>query len=134
MGRIILKSYAIVFSALAVWSLASAAFVLKQLHAQDGAVTSPSKVERQNRAPVSREILRVKLPKPVEIKLKNGLTVLIIEDRRAPFVSMQLHIGGAGALFEPAGMAGLANTTAQMLRRHPSTRLSFGHGRIAPDS
>ena len=65
---------------------------------------------------MARDILQVKLPKPVEAKLKNGLTVLIVEDRRAPYISMQLHIGGAGALFEPAGMAGLASITAQMLR------------------
>ncbi len=61
----------------------------------------PSKVERKNRAPVSRDILRVKLPKPIEATLKNGLTVLILEDRRAPYVNVQLHVGGAGALFEP---------------------------------
>ena len=125
MSRIIRKSYAIGFISLAVWSFGSTAFVLKQLYAQDGAVTPPSKVERKNRAPVSREILQVKLPKPVETKLKNGLTVLIIEDRRAPFVSMQLYIGGAGALFEPAGMAGLANSTAQMLREGTRTRTSI---------
>lgn len=94
------------------------------LLAQDTAV-SPSKVERKDRAPVSREILQVKLPKPVEAKLKNGLTVLILEDRRAPYISMQLHIGGAGPLLEPAGMAGLASTTAQMLREGTSTKTSL---------
>ena len=94
------------------------------LLAQDAAV-SPSKVERKYRAPASREILQVKLPKPVEAKLKNGLTVLIVEDRRAPYISMQLHIGGAGALFEPAGMAGLASITAQMLREGTSTKTSL---------
>jgi predicted Zn-dependent peptidase len=94
------------------------------LLAQDAAIP-PSKVERKSRAPVSREILQVKLPKPVEAKLKNGLTVLIVEDRRAPYISMQLHIGGAGALFEPAGMAGLASITAQMLREGTSTKTSL---------
>src|SRR5258705_11263858 len=94
------------------------------LFAQDAAV-SPSKVERKYRAPVSRDILPVNVPKPVEAKLKNGLTVLIVEDRRAPYISMQLHIGGAGALFEPAGMAGLASITAQMLREGTSTKTSL---------
>ena len=74
---------------------------------------------------MSREILPIKLPKPIEAKLKNGLTVLILEDNRAPFINMQLHIGGAGALFEPAAMAGLANTTAQMLREGTQTRTSL---------
>lgn len=92
---------------------------------QEGESPPTSKVERKNRAPVSEEIIRVKLPRPVEAKLKNGLTVLILEDHRAPFISVQLHIEGAGALFEPREMAGLANTTAQMLREGTVTRTSI---------
>ncbi len=70
-------------------------------------------------------MLRVKIPKPTEAKLKNGLTVLILEDRRSPSVTVQLDIGGAGALFEPPDMAGLANTTAQMLREGTQSRTSI---------
>ena len=94
------------------------------LHSQEGASPSLSKVERKNKAPASQEILRIKLPKPVEAKLKNGLTVLILEDHRAPYINVQLHIGGAGALFEPADRAGLANATAQMLREGTKSRTS----------
>ena len=90
--------------------------LIKPLQAQDSIATPQSKVERKDRAPVSREILRVKLPKPIEAKLSNGLIVLILEDHRAPFINLQLHIERAGALFEPSSMAGLANATAQMLR------------------
>ena len=86
------------------------------LKAQESIETPASKVERKNKAPLSREVLRVKLPKPVEAKLENGLTVLILEDHRTPSVFVQLHIGGAGALLEPSNMTGLANVTAQMLR------------------
>jgi zinc protease len=93
------------------------------LHSQE-VVTPPSQVERKNKAPVSRDILRVKLPKPVEATLKNGLTVLILEDRRAPYVTMQLYIGGSGALFEPVGSAGLANATAAMLSEGTKSRTS----------
>jgi zinc protease len=93
--------------------------------AQDSIATPLSQVERKNRAPVSREILRVKIPRPIEAKLKNGLTVLIIEDRRAPYINMQLYIGGAGALFEPENLSGLASTTAQMLREGTRTRNSL---------
>lgn len=75
-----------------------------------------SKVERKNRAPVSKEILRVKLPKPVRAKLANGLTVLILEDHRLPTVTAQMQIQGAGPLYEPADQPGLANVAAQMLR------------------
>src|SRR5574342_246052 len=80
------------------WSLAT---IAPLLYAQESVSMPPSKIELKNRAPVSREILRVKLPKPAEFKLKNGLTVLILEDQRAPYVNVQLYIGGAGALFEP---------------------------------
>src|SRR5918997_4114697 len=64
--------------------------------------TSRSKVERKNRAPVSKDVLRVKLPRAVEATLDNGLTVLVIEDRRFPVVSLRLNVSGAGPLFEPA--------------------------------
>ena len=93
------------------------------LHGQES-VAPPSKVERKNKAPVSREILRVKLPRPVEAKLKNGLTVLILEDKRAPYVNLQLYLSGAGALFEPNEMAGLANATAVMLTEGTQSRSS----------
>jgi zinc protease len=109
------------------WCLALLVFVAvtapHALQSQEPAGT-PSKIERKNRAPVSRQILRVKLPRPIEARLKNGLTVLILEDHRAPYINLQLHIGGAGALFEPADSAGLANTTAAMLREGTTTRNS----------
>jgi len=109
----------------AVVALATSLTLAAPVRGQDGAATPPSKVERKNRAPVARDILSVKLPRPVEAKLKNGLTVLIIEDRRAPFVSVQLQIGGAGGLFEPAAMTGLAGVTAQMLREGTKSKTSI---------
>lgn len=83
-----------------------------------------SKIERKNRAPLSKEVLKVKLPRPVEAKLDNGLTILILEDHRFPTVNVQFAINGAGALYEPANMPGLANATAQMLREGTKTRSS----------
>jgi zinc protease len=83
-----------------------------------------SKIERKNRAPVSKEILRVKLPRPVEAKLDNGLTLLIMEDHRFPTVTLQLLISGAGGLYDPKDMPGLAGLTAEMLREGTKTRTS----------
>lgn len=115
-----------VFSRKLAWFVFAGIVLLPpRLDAQESLGTPPGRVERKNRAPVSREILRVKIPRPVEAKLKNGLTVLIIEDRRAPYINMQLYIGGAGALFEPANQAGLATTTAQMLREGTKSRNSL---------
>jgi zinc protease len=83
-----------------------------------------SKVERKNKAPVSKEVLRVKLPKPVELKLDDGLTVLVLEDHRLPTVTVRLLIEGAGALNDPADLPGLANLTAAMLKEGTTTRSS----------
>jgi predicted Zn-dependent peptidase len=90
---------------------------------QEGA-TPLSKVERKNKAPVSKTVLQVKIPKPVETKLKNGLAVLIVEDHRFPAVQAELRLRGAGALFEPPGSPGLAGATAEMLREGTKTRTS----------
>jgi predicted Zn-dependent peptidase len=83
-----------------------------------------SKVERKNKAPISPDILRVTIPKPVRTTLKNGVRVLILEDHRFPTVSVELHITGAGALFEPLDLPGLADITAQMLREGTKGRTS----------
>src|SRR6516162_2861195 len=90
----------------------------------DSKAVSASKVERKNRAPVSKEILKVRLPKPYETKLPNGLTVLILEDHRFPLVAVDFTFQGAGALWEPADQHGLANVTAQMLREGTPSRNS----------
>lgn len=75
----------------------------------------PSKVQRLNRAPVSSEVLKVKLPHPAEIELPNGLTVLILEQHRLPTVYASLWIK-SGALSDPKDMPGLASFTADLLR------------------
>jgi zinc protease len=91
---------------------------------QDSLNASPSKVERKNKAPVSNETIHVRLPKPVETTLANGLTVLILEDHRLPYVLAEWHLRGAGALFEPENFSGLASATAQMLREGTDQRTS----------
>lgn len=95
-----------------------------RLLAQEAAATPLSKVERKNKAPVSNEILGVKLKRPIERKLSNGVTVLILEDHRFPIVTTEFHIRGAGALFEPEKLKGLAGVTAEMLREGTATRTS----------
>ena len=53
------------------------------------------------------------LPKPIQISLANGLTVLLHQDRELPLVSFRLLIPGAGSAYETAD--GLADLTAQLL-------------------
>jgi len=103
----------------AVSVLTAAAFA--QAPANDKAVPA-SKVERKRKAPVSSDVLQVKLPKPVEFKLDNGLTVLVLEDHKLPLVTLRLTILGAGALNDPPDMPGLANMTAAILREGTASR------------
>jgi len=90
----------------------------------DSKAMDVSKVERKNLAPVSKEILKVKLPRPVEATLANGVTVLILEDHRFPTITVDFTIDGAGALWDPPSEHGLAGATAQMLREGTVTRNS----------
>jgi predicted Zn-dependent peptidase len=92
--------------------------------AQEEHSTDLSKVERKNRAPVSKDILKVTLPRATEAVLSNGLTVLIMENHKLPMISMQLNISGAGPIFEPSNSPGTANVTAQMLMQGTKTRTS----------
>jgi predicted Zn-dependent peptidase len=84
----------------------------------------PSQVERKNRAPVSKDLIKVKFPRPFETKLPNGVTVLILEDHRLPTINVSTYIAGAGGLYEPEDQRGLATITAAMLREGTKTRSS----------
>lgn len=83
-----------------------------------------SKVERLNRAPVSKEILKVTLPRPVETVLSNGIHLMILEDHRFPLVTVQFDINGAGPLYEPPNLPGLAGVTASLLDEGTKTLTS----------
>lgn len=63
----------------------------------------------------------VKVPAVKETKLKNGLTVAVVEKHSSPIVTVQLLVrAGAGA--EGIEKAGLANITADMLTKGTKTR------------
>jgi zinc protease len=83
----------------------------------------PTKVERLNKAPVNNEILKVKLPHPVESTLPNGLTILVLEQHRLPTVYFGLWIR-SGALSDPKDAPGLASFTADLLRDGTAKRTS----------
>ncbi len=90
--------------------------------AQDKA-TPLSKIERLNRAPVNKEILRVQLPRPTVAKLPNGLTVILVEDHKLPTVAFTMWIT-PGQLGDPGELPGLASFTADMLRQGTERRTS----------
>ena len=87
-------------------------------------VPSTTKMVLKGRAPVSSEILKVKLPRPKEADLPNGLHLMVLEDRRLPQVTFQILIPGAGGYFDPAGKLGLASYTAALMIEGTKSRTS----------
>jgi predicted Zn-dependent peptidase len=71
---------------------------------------------------VSDKLLAIKLPRPQEADLPNGLHVMVLEDRRAPQVTIQLSMRGAGGYYDPADHVGLAQFTAANLREGTTSR------------
>ncbi len=63
----------------------------------------------------------VSVPNVKESKLKNGLTVAVVEKRNIPIVTVQLLVR-SGASSEGAEKAGLADMTASMLTKGTKTR------------
>lgn len=66
----------------------------------------------KGKAPVAKEILKVKFPHPVSFTLSNGVTVYVLENHKVPAVRFSLRMR-AGSLFETK--VGVADATASML-------------------
>jgi len=79
---------------------------------------------KMGKAPVSADVLKVKLPRPKEADLANGVHLIVLEDHRLPRVSFQIIIPGAGGYYDPENQIGLASYTAQMMREGTKTRTS----------
>jgi zinc protease len=77
----------------------------------------------KGRAPVSKEILKVNLPKGQEATLSNGLRVILLENHRVPTFTMQLVVL-SGGLSDPSDYHGLSSFTAALLREGTTTRKS----------
>jgi predicted Zn-dependent peptidase len=63
----------------------------------------------------------LKLPAYKKLKLKNGLTVFLMEKHQVPMVSFSFVVR-AGAVADPAGKEGTASLTADLLRKGTPTR------------
>ena len=61
------------------------------------------------------------MPPHEKVVLKNGLTVLLLEKHGVPLVDISTIVK-AGAVADPAGQEGLANVTAELLRKGTKTR------------
>ena len=103
--------------------LRTVAFVIALTAAQTA--PPPAKTPQpKGKAPVSNEILRVKLPRPAEADLPNGLHLIVLEDRRLPQISFEIIIPGAGGYFDAPDRLGVAAFTASMMREGTTARTS----------
>ena len=75
----------------------------------------------KGKAPVSKEVLKVTLPKAFETKLANGLQVIVLENHKLPTFAMQMVIL-SGGISDPPGKPGVAQMTGQLLREGTKTR------------
>lgn len=64
---------------------------------------------------------QLKLPPYKKVKLKNGMTLLLMEQREVPLISFNVIVK-AGSVVDPVGKEGLAAVTAALLRKGTKTR------------
>lgn len=107
--------------------LMSAKTVLAQANPQSpqsGPVGQSSKgAVIKGKAPLNKEVLKVKLPKAQETVLPNGLRVVLVENHRIPTFTLQMVVL-SGGLSDPAERRGLASFTASLLREGTTKRTS----------
>ena len=75
-------------------------------------------------APVNKEVLKIKLPRPAEADLSNGAHLMVLEDHRVPSISFQIIMMGAGGYYDPADLPGLADTTASLMDEGTASKTS----------
>jgi hypothetical protein len=66
--------------------------------------------------PAPEPVTAMRLPRPQEELLPNGLRLVVYEDHRAPVVSIALALR-AGNAYDPSGKEGLSDLLASLLTR-----------------
>lgn len=77
----------------------------------------------KGKAPVNKEVLKVKLPRAQEATLPNGLRVVLLESHKVPTFNMQMVVL-SGGLSDKPDFRGLASFTAALLREGTTKRSS----------
>lgn len=75
----------------------------------------------KGKAPLSTKTLEVKIPKPQEFVLPNGLRVVLLENHKIPTFSLQMVILNGG-LSDPEENRGLSSFTATLLNEGTTSR------------
>src|SRR5215210_7168729 len=77
----------------------------------------------KGKAPVNKDVLKVKLPRAEEATLKNGLQVILLPAHKVPTFNIQLVVL-SGGLSDKADYRGLSSFTATLLREGTTKRSS----------
>jgi zinc protease len=77
----------------------------------------------RKQAPEPEAVRPFKLPAVRRLKLQNGLTIVTVEDHRSPIITFDIAVP-AGSVNDPAGSAGLAAATAELLTAGAAGRSS----------
>jgi predicted Zn-dependent peptidase len=77
----------------------------------------------KGKAPVNKEVLKVKLPRAEEATLKNGLQIILLPSHKVPTFNMQLVVL-SGGLSDKPDYRGLSGFTASLLREGTTKRSS----------
>lgn len=118
--RIMKKRSNVIVAMLLIALVSSLAF------AQQGGMQQPQTTKGaviKGKAPVNKEVLKVKLPRAQEATLKNGLQVILLESHKIPTFNMQLVVL-SGGLSDKPDYRGLASFTAALLREGTTKRSS----------
>ena len=94
------------------------------LAAQQPPQTTTQAVILKGKAPVSNELLKVKLPRPTEAQLSNGAHLMVLEDHRAPQITFSIAMPGGGGYYDAPDMIGLASATASLMREGTASKTS----------
>ena len=107
------------------FALALVALLTSVVFAQPGQapVQSTKGAVIKGKAPVNKDILKVKLPRAQEATLPNGLRVVLLESHKIPTFNMQMVVL-SGGLADKSDYRGLASFTASLLREGTATRSS----------
>ena len=90
--------------------------------ARQGGQTTKGAVIK-GKAPVNKDVLKVKLPRAEEATLKNGLQVVLLPMHKVPTFNMQLVVL-SGGLSDKPDYRGLSSFTAALLREGTAKRSS----------
>jgi zinc protease len=109
---------------LSLSSLLLALLIAQSAPSGQATATAPVAPKFKGKAPVSNDILKIKLPRAQEADLSNGAHLMVLEDHRVPSVQFEIIIIGAGGYYDPPDLPGLADTTASLMDEGTKSKTS----------